>query len=435
MAKPKGVRERIESGAEKSPAPSVYFRTGSVLADLVVGGGRGCLGFRGGRMARVIAVNSGGKSSLALEILATNIRKPPAPGFWHSYKDREYRFSFDSQGIYGVDINVQSANTEEPCPRTVEELSASLGKDLKENDGPGIVCIDSLEAFSTEETEDRAEEREALYSKDKEVQLKGSYTAKMGAASLMSETLRVHLADAAKSGSLILALSQIRQNADAGPYAPKVKKVGGAALDHWVSEEVWLTPKHWIDIGDKEDQTLRTIGYVVELRSEKSTHDRPYRSCLLTVLFGYGVDDIGSNIDYLFDLRDPKTGKFWNPGRTGCVANNVSPILCNWAGTVKDLETVGAWLTAADKIEDCRTDAKAEKRKFSLGWFDEWIARDPELHAAYVQEFPVYTRDQLIKAVEDDPEMREELERRVVTKWEQVESSAAEQVTCRRKKF
>jgi hypothetical protein len=96
---------------------------------------------------------------------------------------------------------------------------------------------------------------------------------------------------------------------------------------------------------------------------------------------------------------------------------------------------VGAWLTAADRIEDCRTDAKAEKRKFSLGWFDEWIARDPELHADYVQEFPVYTRDQLIKAVEDDPEMREELERRVVAKWEQVESSAAEQVTCRKRKF
>ena len=435
MAKPQGVRERIEGGDTSAPAPCVFYRTGSVLADLVVGGGRGALGFRGGRMARIIAVNSGGKSSLALEVLATNIRNPPAKGFWHKYKDREYRFTFDSMASHGVTIDVENAHTEPACPRTVEELSASLGRDLKENKGPGIICIDSLEAFSTEETEDRAEARESLFAKDKEVVLKGSYTAKMGAASLMSETLRVNLADAAKSGTLILALSQIRQNSDAGMYGPKFKKVGGESLNHWVSEELWLTPKHYIDNGDKEDQTQRTIGYVVELRSEKSTHDRPYRSCLLTVLFGYGVDDIGSNIDYIFDLRDPRTGKFWNPGRTGCVANNVSPILCNWAGTVKDLETVGAWLTAADKLEDCRTDAKAEKRKFSLGWFDEWIARDPELHAAYIQEFPVYSRDELIAAVENDPEMRAELERRVIAKWEAVESEAMSQVTCRRKKF
>jgi RecA/RadA recombinase len=434
VAKPQGVRERIEAGSENTLPPVAHFRTGSVLADLVVGGGRGNLGFRGGRMARIIAVNSGGKSSLALEILATNIRNA-AKGFWHVYFDREYRFSFDTESSHGVKIDARNANTEPPCPRTVEELSAALGTCLKENKGPGIVCIDSLEAFSSEETEDRAVERESLLSRGKDVELKGSYTAKMGAASLMSETLRVNLADAANSGTLVLALSQIRQNSDAGMYGPKVKKVGGAALDHWTSEEVWLAPKHYIDVGNKEDQTLRTIGYVVELRSEKSTHDRPYRSCLLTVLFGYGVDDIGSNIDYLFDLRDPKTGKFWNPGRTGCVANNVSPIPCNWAGTVKDLDTVGTWLTSVERIEDCRTDAKAEKRKFSLGWFDEWISRDQELHAAYVQEFPVYTRDQLIQAVEDSEDMKADLEARVIGKWEGVEAEAAQQITRRKRKF
>ena len=434
MAAPKGVRERIEAGAEKAPAPSVYFRTGSVLADLVVGGGRGKMGFRGGRMARLIAVNSGGKSSLALEILATNIRNA-AKGFHHVYFDREYRFSFDTEASHGVKINALNATTEPPCPRTIEELSGALGKYLKDNDGPGIVCIDSLEAFSSEETEDRAEERENLFAKGKDVELKGSYTAKMGAAALMSETLRVNLADAANSGTLILALSQIRQNADAGMYGPKVKKVGGAALEHWTSEEVWLAPKHYIDIGNKEDQTQRTIGYVVEVRSEKSTHDRPYRSCLLTVLFGYGVDDIGSNIDYLFDLRDPKSGKFWNPGRTGCVANNVSPILCNWAGTVKDLDTVAAWLTEAGKLEECKEACKAEKRRISMSFLDEWIARDPDLYTAYVHEFPVYTRDQLIAAVEEDPEMKAELERRVIAKWEQVEEVAAAQVTCRKRKF
>ena len=431
MAKPQGIRERIESGADKSPAPAVYFRTGSTMLDLVCGGGRGKMGLKGGVLTRIVAVNSGGKSSLATEMLANNIQRPPAPGFWHEYLDREYRFAFDTKGVYGVDMNVRK----EDCPRTIEELSAHLGTKLKAAKGPGILVIDSLEAFSSEETEDRAAERESQYAKGKDIVLDGSYTAKTGAASLLSETLRITLADALETNSLIVTLSQIRVNLDGGKFAPKTKKIGGAALDHWVDTELWLKPIKYLTVGDKKDQTERTIGFVGKAWEEKGTKDRPYRDCLYTVLYGYGVDNIGDMIDYLFDLRDPKSGGLWNPGRTGCVDSIESPILCNWAGTVKDLDTVAAWLTAEDRIEDCRRDAKAEKKQIRISFLDEWISRDPELHAAYVLEFPVYTRSQLIKAVEDDAEMREELEHRVVAKWEAVEAEASASVTSRRKKF
>ena len=136
----KGIRERIEKGADKAPAPSVRFTTGSTLLDLVIGGGKGVIGLKGGTLVRFVAVNSGGKSSLATEMLAHNIRKGPK-GFWHEYLDREYRFAFDSKGIYGVDMNVLGVDK---CPRTVEELSGHLGIALKEAKGPGIVVIDSL---------------------------------------------------------------------------------------------------------------------------------------------------------------------------------------------------------------------------------------------------------------------------------------------------
>ena len=433
MARPQGIRERIESGADKSPAPAVYFRTGSTMLDLVCGGGRGKMGLKGGVLTRIVAVNSGGKSSLATEMLANNIRRPPAPGFWHEYLDREYRFAFDTKGVYGVDMNVRK----EDCPRTIEALSAHLGTKLKAAKGPGIVVIDSLEAFSSEETEDRAVERESQHAKGKDIVLDGSYTAKTGAAALLSETLRITLADAMSTGSLLVTLSQIRVNLEAvGKFSQKTKKIGGAALDHWVDTELWLKPIKYLTVGDKKNQTERTIGFVGKAWEEKGTKDRPYRDCLYTVLYGYGVDNIGDMIDYLFDLRDPKTGGLWNPGRTGCVEDcMVSPILCNWAGTVKDLDTVGAWLTAADKLEECKDACKAEKRRISMSFLDEWISRDPELYAAYVQEFPVFTRDQLIQAVENDEEMKAELERRVIAKWELVEQEAASQVTCRKRKF
>jgi hypothetical protein len=67
-----------------------------------------------------------------------------------------------------------------------------------------------------------------------------------------------------------------------------------------------------------------------------------------------------------------------------------------------------------------------------LEWLDAWIAKDPELQAAYVAKFPVYTRDQLIRAVEADKDMEAELTRRVIEKWERIEQDAA---SNRRSKF
>lgn len=435
MAAPKAseARKRIMEGEPaKAPRPPVYFTTGHMMLDLVLGGGRGKMGLKGGVLARFVAVNSGGKSSLATEMLAHNIRKPPSDKFWHQYLDREYRFSFDTKSTYGVEIDVRGVGE---CPRTVEELSAHLGLAFKEHRDPGIMVIDSLEAFSTEETEDRADERESLYSKDKEVVLKGSYTVKMGAAASYSETLRVNLADAAETGTLIIALSQIRQNSDAGPYGPKHKKVGGAALDHWVDTEVWLKPLHYITVGSKADQTERTIGFVGKAWEEKGTKDRPYRECLYTILYGYGVDSIGDSLDFLYNLRDASSGKFWNLERKGNTANGECPFLIAWKeGAEKTPETVMEWLRESGKLDEAKEARKQEAghTRMSLEWMDGWIAKDPELQAAYVERFPVYTRDQLIRAIEADKDMEAELARRTVEKWEAVESMAA---SNRRSKF
>ena len=136
-------------------------------------------------------------------------------------------------------------------------------------------------------------------------------------------------------------------------------------------------------------------------------------------------DNIGSNVDYLFNLRDPKRGTL----------EIKEDALISWQeGQEKTLETVVAWLTGLERIQEARDAKKAEtgKPNLSLAWLDEWIAKDPQLQADYAKEFPCYTRDQLIRAVEADPEMEKELERRVVEKWERIEQQAA---SNRRSKF
>lgn len=431
------TRKRLMEGEPKSPSFSpVFFTTGCTLQDLVLGGGQG-MGYRAGTLVNVVAINQGGKSQGAAETVAHNYHRAKATGepFWWNYIIRERRWSFDTKATFGVEV----ASLENEYPHTIEEWDGFIGNLMDKAKGPGIIVTDSLDAFSTEETEERAAERQKLVAAGKDVDLDGSYTVKTGTPALLSETLRIRMDQAAKTNTLMLVLSQVRSKLDASKWdAEKLQRNGGKALDHWCNEVVWLKPLRKLYVGKEVDGSERCIGVVVKMWTTKSSTPRPYRECVYTVLFDYGIDNIGSNIDFLFNLRNPKTGAFWGTeARNSDCKDDVSKLPIYW-GAVKTLEAVVEWLGtmggASAKDQEARAAKKEEtgKANLSLEWLDTWIAKDPELQAAYVAKFPVYTRDQLIRAVEADKDMESELTRRVVEKWEQIEQAAS---SNRRSKF
>lgn len=431
--KDNATRKRLMEGEPKSPSFSpVFFTTGCTVQDLVLGGGQG-MGYRAGTLVNVVAINQGGKSQGAAETVAHNYHRakadPTLQGFWWNYIIRERRWSFDTKATYGVEV----ASLENEYPHTIEEWDGFIGNLMDKAKGPGIIVTDSLDAFSTEETEERAAERQKLVAAGKDVDLDGSYTVKTGTPALLSETLRIRMDQAAKSNTLMLVLSQVRSKLDASKWdAEKLQRNGGKALDHWCNEVVWLKPLRKLYVGKESDGSERCIGVVVKMWTTKSSTPRPYRECVYTVLFDYGIDNIGSNIDYLFSLRNPKSGAFWGTEKRDSDCKVDECKLPIYWGNVKTLEAVVEWL--GDRADVARAVKKDEtgKANLSLEWLDTWIAKDPELQAAYVAKFPVYTRDQLIRAVEADKDMETELTRRVVEKWERIEQDAA---SNRRSKF
>jgi hypothetical protein len=142
-------------------------------------------------------------------------------------------------------------------------------------------------------------------------------------------------------------------------------------------------------------------------------------------------------VDYLYDLRNPQSGKFWNGTRGGDSQDQTeSPHLLEWGeGEAKTLESVGAWLTEIGRIDECRTAAKEAKKQVRLGWLDEWIALDPELQVAYKAKFPVFTRSELIQHIEETDGALAELNAKVIEKWEFIEQSATASISCRKRKF
>jgi hypothetical protein len=172
--------------------------------------------------------------------------------------------------------------------------------------------VDSLDGLTSREQQEMNDERFKKHKKGEEFD-QGSY--KMGKAKFLSQDFFPGISEIAKKKNcLILIVSQTRDNVGGGLYGPKKTRAGGEALQFYCHCVLWLTKKRTIDVKERE------IGVVVQAETKKLKAPRPFRRCFIPILFSYGIDNVGSNIDYLFDLRDTmgdlrkceKDGMIWD---------------------------------------------------------------------------------------------------------------------------
>lgn len=293
--------------AEKKEKPTIWFSTGSTLLDLVVGGGEAInfgMGYRAGDIVRDWGNTSSSKTFKLCETIAANHYKYGDKFKW-VYDDVEMGNKFDSQALYGFDIIPK--NPEEVVrSKTVEDLFNNVRKfalSLKP-DEMGIYGLDSLDALSSEELEERKETRYNSFLKGKEF-TDGTYG--MAQAKFLSQEffrgLSVFLSE---HNVLLYIISQERDNVNATLYQPKNRLGGGRAITFYETVRIYSKMKQKIEVAD------RAIGIVVEVTAEKVRHPRPYRSCMIPIYFDYGIDDVGANIDFLYNLRTPENGKLRN---------------------------------------------------------------------------------------------------------------------------
>lgn len=423
------LKEGLIADTSKKPV-SNYLRTGCDLIDLVLGGGAG-LGIKRGVFARMSGINSSGKSFNITEIGA--VAK-------HTYGDRakvcihdcEERNTFDTEALYGV---AREELLSAKPPYTVEELDADLGiwlKNIKKNE-VGIYAVDSLESLTNADIETRADDRQKKYESGKEVIDKntmGMHTAKF----MSQDFFRTKKALLAKTDATVIFLSQMRENVDRKtPYSPKYKATGSPSVLHWLDLDVEL--KVVKKLGDKE----RPVGAVIEMKTTKQTAPRPYRSCRYTLYFKLGIDNIGSNLDYLFDLR----GLDGELKDAQCAA-------ISWNGKPISLNLIREWVDEFEKStgKDIATDAKKARKAadgkagLSVEFHQDYFRnhQDEDVKQSFCDKFgdgaaESYTRDELIAKIESDPDMEKELSQRVIDKWEQLEVEAEAVVANRKRRF
>ena len=285
---------------KKIDKPNIFFNSGCDLLDIQAGGGTG-LGHKIGKIINIVGDKSSGKTLLACETLAATYHNPRYKGiFKWVYDDCESGFSFDTRKLYAMDFIPKDKNKQVKS-HTVEELYCNIRaflESLKENEY-GIYVVDSLDALASEEEDDRADERYNAFKKGKAYDKK-SYG--MEKAKYLSKEFFKQLAGMIdEKKALLIIISQVRMNVDPMSFE-EYSRAGGKALDFYAYNVFWVANVNKILVKGVP------VGITIKIKNTKGKTPRPYRITFVKMLFDYGVDNVQSNIDYLYDQLTP-TGK------------------------------------------------------------------------------------------------------------------------------
>lgn len=125
----------------------------------------------------------------------------------------------------------------------------------------------------------------------------------------LSEGMRLISRNIHRYNILFVLTNQLRDNVDGGQWAPKKITPGGNAIPFYSSIRIALTITGKLRKDTKSDP----YGKIVRAEIIKNSKDIEYRTATIYLIFGYGIDNIRANLQWLkdnggFDEPDPKTG-------------------------------------------------------------------------------------------------------------------------------
>lgn len=227
--------------------------------------------------------NSTAKTALGTEALINFMRQ--YPNGVAAYRDTEAAFDQGYAEAMGLPLEeVDFGDIENPII-TVEDFYRDFEAFLDaqiESGTPGIYVLDSLDALS-----DDAE-------MDSDID-KGSYGT--GKAKMLSKLFRKLTRKIERSKVLLLVVSQIRQNINATAFGEKYIRSGGKSLDFYASQIVWLA--HVGALKKTINKVERVYGVSILAKVKKNKVGIAHREAKFPFIFGYGVDDLKTSLDWL----------------------------------------------------------------------------------------------------------------------------------------
>lgn len=285
-----------ESSKQRVVDPLDIVPTGSATFNLECSG-RVEGAFSIGKMVNLIGDSHAGKTLFALTILAECARDDRFVNYRFIYDDVETANEFDLPYLFGESV---ADRIEEPGENidenglkrseTIEDFNDNLARVFKD-ERPAIYILDSFDALTSEAAIEKDEDNRK--KREKGNQITGSYGD--GKAKKASEMFSQRIKQLAKHKSVLIIISQTRDNIGFGAmFNPKTRS-GGRALKFYAFHEVWLA------CGKKTKEGKRVVRTDVQAKITKNKLTGRHGEAYFPILFDYGVDNISSCMDFLTD--------------------------------------------------------------------------------------------------------------------------------------
>jgi recombination protein RecA len=286
MARFQPQDEKQTGGNYFHPTNVLFIPTGCTLVDRIVGGG-----WPFGRVVNIIGDKSVGKTLFAIEGAANCARAFPKAKIWFREAeefDVDYAESIGLP-VGGVDFGKHGIETQWD---TIEDIYEDLEKILAKAEADpakwqgGLYVVDSLDALSSRAALKRKVDQ-GSFNLDKVKVLTRLFNE-------LSRRLR-------QAKICLMLISQVREKIGALVPGDKYTRTGGKALGHYAAVEVWLA-----QIG-QEERTVkgvkRVVGTYVRAHCKKNkVGGAPFRKCEFLLRFGFGVDDLETNVNWLAEV-------------------------------------------------------------------------------------------------------------------------------------
>lgn len=283
---------------KKAIRPEDFLNTGSTLLNLAISG-RPSGGFVKGRYYWLVGDSESGKTFLSLTCLAEAAINPHFADYRFIFDDAEDGALMDIERFFGPKVKerleppARDKETGEPMySETIEDFYYNVD-DANKDGRPFIYVLDSMDALSSASEGKKFDEQKKAHRKG--TKAPGSYGD--GKAKINSGNIRKVRAELKKTGSILIIISQTRDNIDAFGYGDKKTSSGGRALKFYATLQLWSSQVGNLKktIRDKK----RQIGIVSKVQVRKNRVTGRHREVEIPIYHSYGIDDVGCCIDYL----------------------------------------------------------------------------------------------------------------------------------------
>ena len=260
-----------------------FFHSGCTLLDCVLGGG-----WPLGRVSNVVGDKAVGKTLLAIEAAANFSIQYPKGVVW--YREAEAAFDEHYAATLGlpldrVDFGSEGIGTQwDTIEDIFEDLSLCI-RSAKDEKRPGLYIVDSLDALSS-----RAELERPIEA--------GSF--KLEKQKVLGELFR-RMTRALRDADIhVMIISQVRDKIGV-VFGEKHTRSGGKALDFYASQILWLS--NLGVISKQKKGAKRPVAVRVKAKCKKNKIGLPFRECEFVIRFGYGIEDLLANLEWLGEVK------------------------------------------------------------------------------------------------------------------------------------